>query len=87
MFNALQDIELTVDGRTLKLVRGERVQLSEMEGTVLIAGGYVERADDGPSDGEAGPLGAEYDQGPAAQVRGRESYDSGDSRVQRPAQG
>jgi len=87
MFNALQDIELTVDGRKLKLVRGERVQLSEMEGTVLIAGGYVERADDGPSDGEAGPLGAEYDGRTASPPHGRESYDSGDSGLQRPAAG
>ena len=46
MYRALQTIELTVDGRPLRLVQGERVELSVIEGTVLASGGYVEQVSD-----------------------------------------
>jgi len=78
MFYALQTIELVVDGRTLALEEGQRVELTEMEGTVLAAGGYVERVDENADERAADP---------AIAPRVYDSGDSGAFRAQRPGRG
>jgi len=75
MFRALQTIELAVDGRDLSLVEGEPVELTEIEGTALASGGYVERVEEHAQT-----------ELPWEQEDPR-TIDSGDSGVQRPAQG
>jgi len=46
MYKAIQTVELTLDGRALHLVEGERVDVDELQGAALVSGGYVERVDE-----------------------------------------
>jgi len=77
MFRALQTMVIEVDGRPVELTRGERVELSEIEGTVLAASGYVERVDEQPADDATA-----YDSGDSGLADQRGEFDA-----QRPAQG
>ena len=46
MYKAIQTVTLTLDGREINLVEGERVEADEFQGAALVAGGYAERVDD-----------------------------------------
>jgi len=46
MYKAIQTVTLTLDGREINLVEGERVEVDEFQGAALVAGGYAERVDE-----------------------------------------
>jgi hypothetical protein len=46
MYKALATIDLTLDGRAVHLVEGEAVDVDELQGAALVAGGYVEHVDE-----------------------------------------
>ena len=46
MWQALQTVDLMVDGQEIKLRKGESVAVDELTGTALASGGFVARVED-----------------------------------------
>ena len=46
MYKAIQTVTLTLDGREINLVEGERAEVDEFQGAALVAGGYAELVGD-----------------------------------------